>query len=529
MSAEAQLRADVDGLRLRAHAASARLANWASLGVSALLLWALQGTTPMPQLVAWSVVLAAVVVWRIVLPVVHRRAVPTPAALSGGAPGDGGPQRVAQRQWLRRYRLSIAAHGAVWGLAAWLPASLADTPLQASVVFMLVGLVVGAMTLTLFDLPAALLFAGPAVCLLLLRLALIGAPLPPVTVVALVMGALLMGMLGLAGRRADRARRSLATARRAERASTEGIRDAQALLQQVFDHAGQGISVFDRSERLLAWNDQVAALSALTPAVLRQGVTLEACVRDRVQHGPFSPDAQEAEVQRRLLELRCREPGVLRYGLADGQVVELRRNPLPDGGLVLFLADITEREASRRAADRQQRMLALVLERTEQGFWYIDNDLRTTDANPAMCRMLGLTRAQLLGRSIHDFVDAENRAIFDLHVARRAAGHAGGYEVALTRADGHQVHCFNNATPVFDAAGRKTGALGLFSDISAQKLAEQQVREAGEALAQKSNVLALTLDSLVQGVLNVDAQGRCTAWNSRFLELLDFPDRKSVV
>ena len=45
----------------------------------------------------------------------------------------------------------------------------------------------------------------------------------------------------------------------------------------------------------------------------------------------------------------------------------------------------------------------------------------------------------------------------------------------------------------------------------------------GEALAQKSNVLALTLDSLVQGVLNVDAQGRCTAWNSRFLELLQFP------
>ena len=53
MPAEAQLRADVDGLRLRAHAASARLATWASLGVSALLLWALQGNVPTPQLVAW--------------------------------------------------------------------------------------------------------------------------------------------------------------------------------------------------------------------------------------------------------------------------------------------------------------------------------------------------------------------------------------------------------------------------------------------------------------------------------------------
>ena len=523
MPAEAQLRADVDGLRLRAHAASARLATWASLGVSALLLWALQGNVPTPQLVAWLLALVAAVVWRVVLPAAHRRAMAAPADLPGGAPGDGGPQHVAQRHWLRRYRLSIAAHGAVWGLAAWLPASLTDTPLQASVVFMLVGLVVGAMTLTLFDLPAALLFAGLAMGLLLLRLALIGTPLPSVTVVALVMGVLQMAMLGLAGRRADRERHGLAAARRAERASAEGIRDAKSLLQLVFDHAGQGIAVFDRSERLMAWNDQVAALSALTPAVLRRGVTLEACVRDRVQQGPLAPDAQEAEVQRRLQELRLREPGVLRYGLVDGRAVELRRDPLPDGGLVLFLADITEREASRRAADRQQRMLALVLERTEQGFWYIDNDLRTTDANPAMCRMLGLTRPQLLGRSIHDFADAENRAIFDLHAARREAGHAGGYEIALTRADGRQVHCFNNATPVFDAGGRKTGALGLFSDITDQKLAQQQVRQAGEALAQKSKVLALTLDSLAQGVLNVDAQGRCTAWNSRFLELLHFP------
>ena len=155
-------------------------------------------------------------------------------------------------------------------------------------------------------------------------------------------------------------------------------------------------------------------------------------------------------------------------------------------------------------------MLALVLEHTAQGFWYIDNDLRTTDANPAMCRMLGLERAQLLGRSIYEFVDAENRAIFERHVALRTTGQAGGYEIALTRADGRQVHCFNNATPVFDAAGRKTGALGLFSDISAQKAAELQIRQASEALALKSHVLSLTLDSLVQGAA---PPGTAASWN----------------
>ena len=208
---------------------------------------------------------------------------------------------------------------------------------------------------------------------------------------------------------------------------------------------------------------------------------------------------------------------------ADGRRIETRRSPLPDGGFVMFHVDITEREASLATAAEQQRMLKLVLEFTEQGFWSIDNQLRTTDANPAMCRMLGVDLAQMVGRSIYDFVDDDNRAVFEQHVRLRAVGQAEGYEIALTRSDGRQVHCFNNATPMFDAAGRKIGALGLFSDISAQKQAELQVRQAGELLAQKSHVLEVTLDSLMQGVLNVDASGRCTAWNRRFLELLQFP------
>jgi len=517
MQADAQQQSDIDGLRLRAHAASARLAIWGSLAVAVMLGWALAGAASVAAQLAWLGCLLAVVAWRVHLARAHRQ-----AWSQLGAAG-GQPLQTAQAHWLRRYRVGIALHGVVWGLAAWLAGPLSDPLLQASVVLLLVGLAVGAMTLTLFDLVAAWLFAAPALGLMVARLVRDGAPLAPPTLVALGMGGLLLAMLTLAGRRADRERRGLAAARRAERDSARDVRSTQALLQQVFDHAGQGISVFDREQRLLAWNDQVAALAGVAPDILRVGLPLADCVR----HEALAHDARlsidDAEVQRRVRVLTAAGPGTLRQRRPDGQLIELRHNPLPDGGLVLFHVDITEREARRRAADEQQRVLALVLERTAQGFWYIDNDLRTTDANPAMCRMLGLERAQLLGRGIYEFVDAENRAIFERNVALRTTGQAGGYEIALTRADGHQVHCFNNATPVFDAAGRKTGALGLFSDISTQKAVELQNRQASEALALKSHVLSLTLDSLVQGVLNVDPQGHCTAWNRRFLELLHFP------
>jgi len=191
---------------------------------------------------------------------------------------------------------------------------------------------------------------------------------------------------------------------------------------------------------------------------------------------------------------------------------------------VVLVADITERKKAQASLADQQRMLELLIQHTEQGIWFIDNDLRTTDANPAMCRMLGRPLAELLGLTIFDFVDEANAAIFREHVARRAQGQADSYEIALLRADGSLVHCYNNATPIFDAAGRKVGAVGMFSDISPLKRAQDQVRLTSELLAQKSRVLEVTLDSLSQGVLSADAQGRTSAYNQRFLELLKIPE-----
>jgi PAS domain S-box-containing protein len=429
----------------------------------------------------------------------------------------------APRRRLWQYRLLILGHGVVWGALAWLPVSLDDAQLQTALVIVLVGLAVGAMMLTLFDLLAALLFVAAVLLPLAARLAAQSDPLPTAIGVAGTMAMLLLGLLALAGRRAERERHTLARVLRAERHSADAAREAQALLNQAFEHAGQGISVFDRDLRLRAWNPQLFETTGLTPATVFPGMPLRDWLAGLALSGGFDAAAAGPELDRQVQAMSDPWPVVTQAQRADGRRIETRRNPLPDGGFVVFHADITERERARAAAAEQQRKLKLILENTEQGFWYIDNQLRTTDANPAMCRMLGIDLAQMIDRSIYDFVDAANRAVFERHVRLRSEGHADGYEIALTRADGRQVHCFNNATPVFDAAGRKTGALGLFSDISAQKQAELQIRQASELLTQKSRTLEMTLDSLVQGVLNVDASGRCTTWNHRFLELLQFP------
>ncbi|MFY9513852.1 MAG: PAS-domain containing protein, partial [Rubrivivax sp.] len=317
----------------------------------------------------------------------------------------------------------------------------------------------------------------------------------------------------------------LAASRLAEADRSDEARSAEGLLRRVFDHIGEGISLFDGELRLVSWNARFLDLVGLQPQQVHVGVALRDVLLLQIALGEFGriPDA-EAEVARRLEELRQQPNKVTRRQRPDGRTIELRRSGIADGSFVTVYVDITPRQASEQALAENRRMLSLLLEHTAQGFWFIDNEQRTTDANPAMCRMLGQGREQLLGRTIFEFVDAENEAVFRHHVALRTAGQAGSYEIALRRADGALVHCYNNATPIFDAGGRKIGAVGMFSDITPQKLAQQQARHTGELLAQKSHVLEVTLESLSQGVLSLDAEGRANAWNQRFLALVEVPE-----
>ena len=493
--------------RLRAYRRSAPTAVLANLLAAALLLWILAGVGAATLRSAWLAALALALVLRSALWWRQQRAPIAPAAQQG---------------WINRYRAVIGLQGLVWGAVAWLPADLGDAQIQAALLFLLLGLTFGAMTLTFFDMTAALLFAIGVTVPLAWRLVTL--PLLPATQVAGGVAALLLVMWIVSARRINRDRLAWAATRRAEAASTADARTAQDLLRLIFEHAGQGISVFGPDLRLRAWNTLTLANTGMPADQVHVGLSLRECLLCLARQGEFGVVDPEREADRRLAVLSSRHASVTRQLRPNGRRIEIHHNPLPDGGLVLVHVDITERLASQAVLAEQQRMLALVLENTEQGFWYIDNDQCTTDANPAMCRMLGVRRDQMIGRSIYDFVDEANACIFREHVRLRAKGQAEGYEIALRRADGSAVHCFNNATPVFDDTGRKTGALGLFSDISVQKRAEQQIRRAGDALAQKSQVLVATLDNLAQGVLSVDAQGRCNTWNRRFIELLQIPE-----
>ena len=138
------------------------------------------------------------------------------------------------------------------------------------------------------------------------------------------------------------------------------------------------------------------------------------------------------------------------------------------------LAQEAER-ARAELADKHQ-LLTHLLQSTSQGCWFIDNDGITTDVNPAMCSLLGRPRDELLGRSVLSLLEGPSLGLMQRELELRRQGQGGAYEIDIRRPDGSVVLCRNNATPIFDGAGRQVGSVGLWTDLTQHREVESALR-----------------------------------------------------
>ncbi|QQV77537.1 PAS-domain containing protein [Sphingomonas aliaeris] len=251
------------------------------------------------------------------------------------------------------------------------------------------------------------------------------------------------------------------------RLRTRELAEKSAILQATLDTIPQGVCVYDAERRLVAWNDPLLAVIGLPADGISYITTHDGLVRACTDlNGPM-------EENRPLDWLGEDAPEtVSRRHHAGGKVVEVRRAPMPGGGMVMSFGDITE---SIRAARSLKETNETLERRVEE---------RTADIN-AVNRALSQENAERLA------VEAE------LREAKTAAEQANISKTRFLAAASHDLLQPLNAARLFVAA---------LSDRRLALPTRALVRQTGSALDSVEDLLEalLEISRLDAGAITVD-------------------------
>ena len=160
--------------------------------------------------------------------------------------------------------------------------------------------------------------------------------------------------------------------------------------------------------------------------------------------------------------------------------------------------------AETRLRDSEERY-RLIFEQANDIIFTADLDQTITDANAAGAAALGISREDIIGRNIADFVNADDFAQTTAMLRQKIekGGHTR-HEVGVVRPDGTQVRWENDSTLVVDRDGFPMGLLSISRDVTEQRAFEER----RELLIHELNHRVKNTLSLVQALAHQSFRGR---------------------
>ncbi len=166
--------------------------------------------------------------------------------------------------------------------------------------------------------------------------------------------------------------------------------------------------------------------------------------------------------------------------------------------------DITERLRAEQALAESEQRYRRIFETAQEGIWLVDAAGNTVMVNRKMAEILGATVEETIGSPAMDYVDP--RDVEAAAEAFRKLGEGGEVrlDIRVRRADGRELWSMVTAGPLLDAEGKYTGALGMYTDITERRAAEQRtVRHISQLSALRTVDLAITASQDLRQTLRI--------------------------
>jgi PAS domain S-box-containing protein len=139
-------------------------------------------------------------------------------------------------------------------------------------------------------------------------------------------------------------------------------------------------------------------------------------------------------------------------------------------------------ERTHAVQESEQRFKHLV-DVAQEGIWVADDQGIITYVNPRMADLLGYQNGAMLGHPVFDFIDDASRTNAIRALMRSSSGEAESQDLRFRRKDGSELWGLVSATPIVGRDGTRMGMVGMVTDITRRKHAEERLRRSAERLA----------------------------------------------
>lgn len=203
--------------------------------------------------------------------------------------------------------------------------------------------------------------------------------------------------------------------------ASDALRHNRDLLQSAIDHVRQGIAVFDKELNLICWNRQFRHLLNLPENQGRVGVPLSELLRQVLAKNGYNDDRIEDELVKRISWLSLDFRPYHEQLISRGIILDVRSSKMPDGGIVVTFADISETVDAQSALVQVNETLEKRVEERTAALTTLNAELEHAKAE-AEAANIGKTR--FVAAASHDILQPLNAAkLFAASLVERTTGH----------------------------------------------------------------------------------------------------------
>jgi len=269
------------------------------------------------------------------------------------------------------------------------------------------------------------------------------------------------------------------------------LAEQSALLEMTFDNMDQGICLVDAQMHMVAFNKRYLEFYDLDEGGLKPGTNIRDFYRFNVDRGWFAEDALHS------IEHAMKPENLTKYvrdqiSWRDGILVEMRRNPTPEGGFVTTLTDITEQKLVEQAIQQSEAHLKSVMENVAEGIVMADEHGIITSFNLKAENDFGYSSEEIIGQSLDILVPEEVGVNHEesiqsfLKTNETEVIGAGFREVLGRRKNGTAFPAEISVSDIKTPGSRSY--VGIVRDITDRKAAEDALRSSEGRLARAQEI-----------------------------------------